>query len=381
MKSLWMLDPAVSFLNHGSFGARLRSVVEAQEEWRRRFEARPVEFLDREAIALHDDAKRAVGTFLGMSPERFGFITNATDGVNAVLRSIRIEPGDELVTINHAYPAVRCAMRFFAERAGARYIEAIVPTPVRAPESIVESIASILSDRTHLVIVDEITSPTALRLPVQRILELCDDRGIDVLIDGAHAPGMLEVDVESLNPAYYTGNLHKWIGAPPGAAFLWVRDDRIGEIHPTVISLKLGEGFVEEFRWQGTRDISPWLAAVDAINAMDELLGEESWPRIRAHNHAMATWAQHLLARAWEVEPISPRDGSMLGSMCAVPLPERARRFESKEALQARIRDEHRIEAPVTECGDRWFIRASCQVYNTADEYERLAGAVRAVLG
>ncbi|MCP3904685.1 MAG: aminotransferase class V-fold PLP-dependent enzyme [Planctomycetes bacterium] len=378
LRAQWMLDGSVDFLNHGCFGARLRSVFAAQEAWRVRFEADPVQVLDREGSAMLAEVKLPVGAFLGMRPDDFGFVTNATDGVNAVLGSLRYEPGDELLTTSHVYNAVRLTMQHLARRVGLVYREVDVPLPVASDDEIVAAVAGAITDRTRILLLDHVASMTALRFPLERLIALGAERGVDVLVDGAHAPGMLSLDVERLGAPYYVGNLHKWLCAPPGAAFLWVRPDRQAEIHPNVISHYLGEGFGAEFSWQGTRDYSSWMTVPDAIAAMDALDGSGSWPRIMRHNHEMATWVQSHLAEAWDVTPLTPLDGSMLGSMAILPVPAPVRRlFDTAEALHDVLYDEHRIEVPVFEWQDRWMIRPSCQVYNAPDQYERLARVVR----
>ncbi len=375
-----MLDDSVTFLNHGSFGARLRGVAEVQQEWRNRFEAKPVEYFWRRSSDLIAEAKVDLGRFLGMNPANFGFVVNATDGISAVLRSLRFEPGDELLTTNHVYPAVRLIVQHLAEASGARHVELDLPLPIASSDVFVEAIEAALTDRTRLVIIDHVTSPTALLLPVEQIIDLCNEQGIDVLVDGAHGPGMLDLDVEALNPTYYTGNLHKWVCAPSGAAMLWVRPDRQTEIHPTVISHFFGQGLAEEFAWQGTRDLSAWLAVPEAIRQMDELAGPEGWSRIRLHNNQLAKWAHEMLCENWKVKPISPADGSMLRSMTSVTLPDEAtRRYENVDEFQLKLYDDFRIEVPVYDCTDRWVIRSSCQVYNTPDQYEHLARAVTAL--
>src|SRR5437868_3248109 len=222
----WMLEPGVDFLNHGSFGAVPRVVFEAQTEWRRHIEAAPVEIIARRRLELIDAAKRVVGRWLGMRPDDFGLVTNATEGVNAVLHSLRFGPGDELLTTTHVYNAVRQAMRFTCARCGASYRELDVPLPLRSAEQIADAVVSGLSDRTRLLVIDHITSPTALVFPVEQITRACARRGVDVLIDGAHAPGTIPLNVQRIGAAYYAGNLHKWACAPRGAAFLWARPDR-----------------------------------------------------------------------------------------------------------------------------------------------------------
>jgi isopenicillin-N epimerase len=377
IRSLWMLDDQVDFLNHGSFGARLRAVHEAQIRWRERMEARPVEFLDRRLPELLSEAKDTVGGFLGMQRDDFGFTNNATDGVNAVLRSLRFEPGDELLTTNHVYEAVRRAMRHLAGRSGATVIEVDIPLPLCDPASIVDAIDGAITDRTRLLVIDHITSPTAVLFPVEAIIKRCAARGVDVLVDGAHAPGMIELDVERLGAACYAGNLHKWICAPPGAGFLWVRKDRQRDVHPTVLSLRQGDGFANEFSWQGTRDVSSWLAVPDAIRGMDNLNGPGSWPQVMRHNHELAVWVQGMLGEVWGVQPLTPPNGSMLGSMVSLDAPAAARRrFQTREALQARLYADYRIEVFVLEWQGRWLVRPCCQVYNTPEQYRRLASAV-----
>ncbi len=368
----WRLDPEVTFLNHGSFGARPQEVLAAQTRWRETMESRPVEFFDRRRAELVAAAKAVVGRFLGMASADFGFITNATGGVNAVLRSRTFRPGEEIVSTTHVYNAVRQTMRYVAERTGAVAREIEVPFPVASPHELVAAIDAGLTDRTTLLILDHVSSPTAVVFPVAEITELCAARGIELLIDGAHAPGMLPLDVAAIGAAYYTGNLHKWVSAPPGAAFLWVHPDRQPSIHPNTISHHLGEGLASEFEWQGTRDVTPWLSVPAAIDFFASI----GWDRVMSHNHQLATWAQQHLCARWGVTPATPLDGSMLGSMATVALPQDARRFSGCAELQRAIFDCFRIEVPVVDWGGGWWVRVSCHVYNRAEDYERLAEAV-----
>jgi isopenicillin-N epimerase len=368
----WCLDPGIAFLNHGCFGARTRAVVEAQDQRRREFEARPIEFLGRGRGPLIDRAKEAVARLLGARARDLGFVTNATGGINAVLRSLHLKAGDELLTTTHVYNAVRQSMRFVAGRCGGTYREVHVPLPLRSRQAIVDAVAGALGPATRLLVIDHVTSPTAIVMPVREIIAAAEARGIDVLVDGAHAPGMLDLSIEALAPAYYAGNLHKWVSAPPGTGFLWVRPDRQNDIHPLTISHHYGEGLAAEFAWQGTRDISGWLSCPDAM-AYFERLG---WERVRRHNHQLATWAHAHLCQGLGVEPASPLDGSLLGSMATVALPGEAQRFGSPEALQAVLYDRHQIEVPVLKWSERWWTRVSCHVYNRPEEYDRLADAL-----
>jgi len=380
LASEWMLEPGVDFLNHGSFGAVPRVVFEAQTEWRRRIEAAPVEVIARRRLELIDAAKEQVGRWLGMKPDDFGLVTNATEGVNAVLHSLRFSPGDELLTTNHVYNAVRQAMKFTCARSGAAYREVAVPMPVRSPADLADAVVGAVSDRTRLLVIDHVTSPTATVFPVERIVRACTARGVDVLIDGAHAPGMVPLDVESIGAAYYSGNLHKWAFAPRGAAFLWARPDRQAAIHPAVVSHHYGEGFASEFSWQGTRELSAWFAVPTALEFTRQLGGDA----VREHNHAMAVWAHRVLAERLDgAEAIVPPDGSMLGSMAAVKLPQTYAALSEAQllSLQQVLYTRHRIEVPLMRLDPNTvLLRVSCQVYNTPRQYERVADVVRGLL-
>lgn len=375
LKSEWLLDPKVAFLNHGSFGAVPKCVFVEQTRWRLRIEAEPVELLGRRAASLLEQARKPIGDWLGMGANDFGFVTNATEGINAVLQSITLGSEDELLTTTHVYHAVRQAMKHAARRAGAGYREIEIPLPVQSPDQIADLVLSGLTPTTRLLVVDHITSPTALIFPIERIMAECARRGVDVLIDGAHAPGMVPLNVPATGATYYAGNLHKWACAPKGSGFLWVRPDRQSAIHPLVVSHYLGEGFTREFGWQGTRDISAWLSVPRAI----QFLSEIGWEKIMAHNHAMARWVQQMLCEAWDIAPISPMDGSMLGSMATIPLPAPLSELTEPQAavVQQKLYNDHRIEAPLMRWGGRTCVRPCCQIYNVVDDYERLAIAVR----
>jgi len=377
----WMLDPAVHYLNHGSFGARRHRVMERQTAWRVRLESQPVAFLDRDLPELLRSARQTIGAMLGMEPESFGFVTNATEGVNAVLRSLDLRPGDRLVTTTHVYRAVGKAMRFAARRSGAEVIEVPLPLPARDPADVVALLARALAPdasgrAARLLVIDHVTSPSALVLPVREIIAAARDVGTLVLLDGAHAPGMLPLDVRALAPDWYTANLHKWICAPPGAAFLWSAAPHRDATHPLVISHYLDEGFSPEFAWQGTRDVTAWLASADAVRDVCDALGPGGWAQVMAHNHCGARWAGGMLSEAFATPLTAPEDGSMTGSMVAVEIPPSiAQRHEEPARLQAMLRGTYSIEIPVMVVEGRWYLRPSYQVYNRPESYELLARA------
>jgi len=373
LERLWIWDRSYDFLNHGSFGACPRAVRAAYIAAQDRLESRPIEMLGRRIRELLAPSRARVAEFLRMQPDSFGFVTNATEGINAVLRSLDFKPGDELLTTSHVYNAVRKTMLFRARQTGAKYIELPLPLPILDPAEVTQCIVSAFTPRTRLVVIDQVTSPTALIFPVADIARECRARGIELLVDAAHVPGMLDVDVEAIGASYWTGNLHKWCCAPKGTAVLWVDPSRRNDIKPATVSHFLDEGFLAEFDWQGTRDMAAWMTAGFAIDFMAQF----GWPAVQTHNRQMAAWVQRMLCERWELDPVSPMNGCMLGSMCTVPLPaEIPARFAKPEDFQEALYREHMIELPVIDFGGRWHVRPSAQVYNRAEQYDRLAHAV-----
>ncbi len=389
----WQLDAGVTFLNHGSFGACPEAVLAVQREWRDRLEREPVRILGRELEGHLDEAREAVGTFLGADPAGLAFVPNATTGVNAVLRSLRFEPGDELLTCDHEYNATLNTIRAVADRAGARVVQAGIPFPSTGPAEIVDAVLAAVTPRTRLAVLSHVTSPTALVLPIERLVRELDGRGIDTLVDGAHAPGMVPLSVDALGAAYYAGNGHKWLCAPKGAGFLWVRADRREGIHPTIVSHGANDPRTErsryhlEFDWVGTADPTPALtlpAAIDWVAGLDP----GGWPADMAANHAMALAARDRLAAALRVAPPAP-DG-LIGSMAAVPIPGVAT-DDAANALYLALVDE-RIEVPVlgwpvpgarptpTDPPRAIVLRVSAQRYTGSEDIERLVDALGRLL-
>lgn len=378
----WPLDERYVFLNHGSFGSVPLPIQEAQRRYRDLVEARPIEILGRRCRELLAPVRERVSRFLHADGAGLGFVTNATEGVNAVLRSIEFRPGDVLVTTDHVYRAVLQAMRYVARRAGAEIRVVPIPLPTSGDDEVVERIRAALCPRTRLVLLDHVTSPTAVVFPVEAVAALCRARGIECLVDGAHAPGMLALDIASIGATYYAGNLHKWVCAPKGSAVLWVEEEKRRTIHPATVSHFLDEGFDTEFDWQGTRDISAWLAMQDAIGFFEPL----GWDRLRTHNRELASWGRRMLCDALGTRPLTPlrsaRQGEMLGSIATIELPRgSSERFAGPEALQADLYERERIEVPIIDWGGRWHVRISAQAYNRPEQYELLADALRARLG
>ena len=373
LAALFPLDRSYTFLNHGSFGSVPHEVLAAQQALRMEIEARPIEMIDRRMKSLLPIARERVARFVGARAEQLGFVVNATEGVNAVLRSLRWRAGDEIVVIDHVYNAMRQSLRRLAAEAGIVVREVVVPLPVVHARDWTDAIVAAFNDRTRMLLLDHITSPTALVLPAAEIVAEARARGIFALVDGAHAPGSIDLDVAAIGADAYTANLHKWVCAPKGAAFLAMEGRWLAETHPLATSHFFAEGFEREFDWQGTRDFTPWLTAPVAIDFFSRF----GWTKVRAHNHAMATWAQAFLCGRWGVQPLSPLDGSMLASMAAVRLPQGVQQhFASPAALQAHLYDAHRVEIPIIDWKGPWHARVSCHLHTSPQLVERLADVV-----
>lgn len=387
-KDLFLLDPGVAFLNHGSFGACPISVLERQAALRQRMERQPVQFFARDLEGLLDEARAALARLVGADPADLCFVPNATTGVNAVLRSLPLRPGDELLTTDQAYNACRNALEFVAGQAGARVVVAPVPFPLTSAEQVTEAVLAHVSDRTRLVLLDHITSPTALIFPVAPLVRELDRRGIDTLVDGAHAPGMVPLALDALGAAYYTGNCHKWLCAPKGAALLHVRRDRQHLIRPTCIShganvQRPGRSrYLLEFDWTGTADPTASLCVPDALRFLDGLL-PGGLPALQARNRALAIAGRRLLCAALDAPPPCPED--MLGAMATVPLPPddtgRTSPLFTADPL-ADLLLAQGIEVPVFPWPrpPQRALRISAQIYNEPGDYQRLAAALPGLL-
>jgi isopenicillin-N epimerase len=386
--SAWQLDPEVDYLNHGSFGATPRAVLEDQRRWIERMERGPVRFFARELEGLLDQVRAALGGFLACDPDDLALVTNATFGLNTVLRCLDLCPGDELIVTDQEYNASANILRYVAERAGARVVLVTVPFPIGGPQEVLEPILAAVTPRTRLVLVDHVTSQTGLMLPVEALVRALRDRGVETLVDGAHGPGMVPLELAEMGVAYYTGNLHKWVCAPKGSAFLYVRRDLQPRLRPLAISHGANTlrrdrtRFRLEADWLGTLDPSPWLAIPAALHFVQHLL-PGGIDGLRAHNRDLVLVGRRLLCERLGVP--SPAPESMIGSIASVPLPPLecgpSERGHWVDPLQLAL-VERGIEVPTMlwPAPPKRLLRISAQAYNARAQYARLAHEVTALL-
>ncbi|MFM9970934.1 MAG: aminotransferase class V-fold PLP-dependent enzyme [Burkholderiales bacterium] len=371
LRSLWSLDPEVTFLNHGSFGATPIAVLAEQNEWRARMERQPVHFMTRELPGALRRAADSLAAFLGTRGEQIGFVDNATSAVNAVLRWIDWHAGDEVVVCRQVYPGVRGAANAVAERFGVRVKEARFAIPIQGEDAVLAAFDEAMNSSTRLVIVDHVSSPLAAVLPVARIVALCRQRGVPVLVDGAHAPGMLDLDLDELGADWYAGNCHKWLYAPKGSAFLWSARHRLVQSHPAVISMNWAKGFAAEFDWAGTRDPSPWLCVPAAIRFFESL----GVAAARQYMIDSARTATTFLEKEVGAGHLAP--AAMFASMAALTLPRLGAGSAARAThLHDRLIDRHGIEIPILLVDEMLCLRLSAQVYNDPGDFARLVAAL-----
>jgi isopenicillin-N epimerase len=388
---LWMLDPAATYLNHGTVGATPRAVLAAQAALRDEIERHPARTLLREITPIGVQGKpgsagpdgrprqrlraaaAAVAPWLGVTGDDLVFVANATTGANAVLSSFPLAAGDEVLVTNRTYGGVARAAAHHAARAGATVRTAALPFPGADAAALVAALEASLTPRTRLAVLDHVSPETALLMPLAEMAAVCRARGVAVLADGAHAPGAVPVDVPSLGVDFYAANLHKWAFAPRSCAVLWAAPARRDDLHPTVISWGSGLGWHAEFDWVGTSDPTPYLCAPAGLAFIDEALGgrEALW----GHNHALAWRSAERLCARWSLPWTTPR--AMVGSMVSVPLPPAlGRGAEAATALKDWLLFEHSIEAQVLAIDEALWWRISAQAYNQDEDIDRVASVI-----
>ncbi len=376
----YLLRPDIAFLNHGSFGACPRPVFETYQRWQRELAAQPVEFLGRRLHELLAEAREQLAAYVGTQADNLVFVPNATHGMNIVARSLRLAPGDEVLLTDHEYGAVERTWRFICGQAGAAYRSQPIPLPMTSPETVLDHLWQGVTERTRVIVVSHITSPTALIFPIADICRRAAAQGIITIIDGAHAPGQIDLNLDALNADFYTGNCHKWLCAPVGAGFLYARPDRQALLHPLVVSWGWQarapgpSPFQDLFEWTGTDDPSAYLSVPAAIAFQQQ----HDWPQVRAACHRLAAQARERIAALTGLDQISPDSTEWWNQMCSVPLPitEKA----TGEALKQALWESYRVEVPIVEWQNRFFVRVSIQAYNAPRDVDRLLDGLARLL-
>lgn len=372
LRAQFLLDPSVTFLNHGSFGACPRPVFETYQRWQLELERQPVEFLGRRHDALMGEARERLAQYVGSAADNVVFVSNASAGINLVARSLDLKPGDEILTTDHEYGAMTLTWQFVCERTGARYVETTIPLPVSSTEAFVEAFWNAITPRTRVIFLSHITSPTALIFPIKPITDRARAAGILTVIDGAHAPGQLSLDLQTLGADFYAGNCHKWLCAPKGAGFLHARPEHHRLLDPAVISWGWARdaSLVGKAQYQGTRDIAAFLSVPAAI----DFQAAHDWDTVRLRCHQLAADTRRRLTALTGLEPLQTSD-DWFGQMVTLPLPPC-----DADALKRRLYDDYRIEVPIVVWRGKPHIRLSYQAYNTPSDTDRLLDALRALL-
>ena len=381
----WSLEPDTVFLNHGSFGATPITVLEEQVRIRGLMERDPVRFFEREYSDLWDQSREVLAGMLNAELDGLTFVSNATQGVNTVLRSLDLKPGDEIIVPDHSYQACWNAVDYVTERSGAKTVVVKIPFRLEGPEQVIDLIMGAVTDRTVMALIDTITSPTGTRMPFEELTHRLQARGVDVLLDAAHGPGIVPLDLTRLAPTYCTGNCHKWICSPKGSAFLHIREDRKDSIHPLNISHGFSfegtpqEKFEFEFAWPGTQDPTSWLSIPKAMSHMEGLVNG-GWAEIMSRNRNLVLQGRDLICDVLETTP--PVPDSMICAMSSVEIPtdeEVGPMSLDGDPFHNRLLDEYSIQVPVMPWRHhgKKYIRISGQLYNHVDEYEYLAAALK----
>lgn len=375
MKDLFLLDPDFTYLNHGSFGACPRPVFDAYQDWQRRLERQPVEFMGRRADDLLAESRAVLAEYLNCQRDDLVYFPNPTTAVNMIARSLKFSPGDEILTSDHEYGAMDRTWRFIGQKTGAVYRQVPIPLPVTTHEDFVERFWSQVNAKTKIIFLSHITSPTALRFPVEEICQRAREAGILTIIDGAHAPGQIPLDLEAVGADFYTGALHKWLCTPKGAAFLYARRPVQDLLEPLVVSWgweaeEPGPSrFVDHHQWQGTRDISAYLSVPAAI----QFQRDHDWDTVRAGCHQLAVVTRRRLLELIGGDPICPEGPEWMGQMCALRLPEM-----DWQGLQQRLVEAHKIEVFLWPWNETPMLRVSFQAYNDQADADRLIEALEA---
>jgi len=376
LRKLFLLDPSVTFLNHGSFGATPKPVFDEYQRWQMELERQPVEFMGRRFTGLMAEARAALGAYLGTHADNLVYTQNVTISMNIVARSLQLGTGDEVLTSDHEYGAMDRTWRFLSKERGFKYINQ--PVSLASKEAFVHSFWSAVTPRTRVIFLSHITSPTALIFPVDEIIKRARVAGIITVIDGAHVPGQIPLDLDSLGADFYGGNLHKWLCAPKGAGFLYARPEMQHLLKPLVVSwgyeseTPSASTFVDQQEWWGTRDIAAFLSVPAAIQFQQK----NHWDKVREASHILAQDVQQRICELTGLAPLHAQAEGWFAQLTAAPLPADT----DLAALKARLYDEHRIEIPLIAWNNMKLIRVSIQGYNSKRDVDHLLRALTVLL-
>jgi isopenicillin-N epimerase len=377
-KDEFLIDEGVIFLNHGSFGACPRPVFQTYQAWQSRLEEQPVEFLGRQATKLMSDAREKLAAYLNTVPDNIVYFPNPTTAINMVARSLDLQEGDEILTTNHEYGAMDRTSRFLCSKSGAEYLQLPIPFPMSNHADFVETFWEGVTPQTRVVFFSHITSPTALIFPAQEICRRAREAGIISIVDGAHAPGQIPVDLTAIGADIYTGACHKWLCAPKGSAFLYANPKLQPLLEPLVVSWGYEaeepgpSQLIDYHEWQGTRDLAAFLSVPTAIQYQEE----NNWKEIRQRCYLLAHNAHRDISDLASLEPLSPNNHEWLGQMVALRLPQAT----DPDRLKERLYGEYRIEVPALLWNDTPLIRISFQAYNTQEDLDTLLNALQELL-
>jgi isopenicillin-N epimerase len=374
LRDVFLLDKSWTFLNHGAFGSCPRPVFEAYQRLQIELEQQPIEFLDRTLANRVQAVRERVAQYVSCDPAGLVFVQNTTTGINTLARSLTLSPGDEVLVTDHEYVPCRVAMEVVCAAAGAKVVEVSLPYPLTDAADIVAAFAAAATPRTRALLVSHLASETAAILPVQEICHWARQHDVLSIVDGAHVPGQLPLDIAAIDPDAYVGNCHKWLGAPKGSAFMWVAASWRDSVQPLVISWGYvrGGAFVDRHGWRGTQDPAATLAVPAAITFQER----HNWPAVRARGHEYAGRFGAIVAERYGQQPAYLPGGDMHAQMISIPIPWDG---DPKE-LQRRIRETYRIEVPVNGWNDRTLLRPSFAGYNDWSQAERLLHALGQLL-
>ncbi len=377
LKSEFLLDPNVVFLNHGSFGACPKRVFDDYQRWQLELERQPVEFLGRRITTLLAEARAKLAEYVGAATDEVVYFPNPTTAINMVARSLNLKPGDEILTTEHEYGAMDRTWRFVCNKTGARYAHRPIRLPVTSHEEFVEAFWAGTTERTRAIFISHITSPTALIFPVQEICRRAREAGLLSVVDGAHAPGQIPLNLAKLGADLYTGACHKWLCGPKGSAFLYARREVQAWLEPLVVSwgweseTPSGSQFVDHHEWQGTRDVAAFLATPAAI----QFQAEHDWGAVRAECHGLASETRRRINDLTGLAPICPDSRDWFSQMAAIRLPP-----VDVNALKERLYNDYRVEVPLFKWNDQPFMRVSFQGYNSRADADALVDALKRLM-